>query len=117
MSGTIGDTLVGLAETLARVLAGPKGTCVTFTLEGDEGRWLQFVDDQINMACIADSLPADLIADLGEAEIISFEPRQHLTVTTTLRDPERLSAWIHGYFVRALDADEGFRFDAAIEQL
>lgn len=117
MNDARADIIASIAEILTRVMEGPKGLCVTFTVEGAADRWLQFVDDQVNMASFADSQPDALVAELGPAVIISFQPRQHLTVTLAARDPETIAAWIHDYFVRGLDAGEGFLFDAAIEQI
>lgn len=117
MTDSRADIIGGMADILTRVMEGPEGLCVTFTVEGDASRWLQFVDDQVNMASFADSQPNALIAELGQAVIISFQPRQHLTVTLAARDPGTIATWIHDYFVRALDSGEGFLFDAAIEQL
>jgi hypothetical protein len=117
MSDARADIIAGMVEVLAPVMEGPEGLCVTFTVEGDASRWLQFVDDQVNMASFADIQPDALIAELGQAVIISFQPRQHLTVTLAAREPETIAAWIHDYFVRGLDAGEGFKFDAEIEQL
>lgn len=117
MSDTRAGIIGGMVEILTRVMEGREGLCVTFTVKGTPDRWLQFVDDQVNAASFADSQPDALVAELGPAVIISFQPRQHLTVTLAARDPETIAAWIHDYFVRGLDAGEGFLFDAAIEQL
>lgn len=111
------DVVAGMADILTRVMEGPEGLCVTFTVRGDPKRWVQFVDDQVNMACFSDDQPDALVDELGHAATISFQPRQHLTVTLAARDPRAVAVWIHGYFVKALDTGEAFAFDAQIEQL
>ncbi|MFC5346008.1 hypothetical protein ACETK8_05015 [Brevundimonas staleyi] len=106
-----------MAAVLSRVMRGREGTCATFTVRGDPGRWVQFVDGQVNMASFAVSPPKAVVEALGPAAIVAFQPRKYLTVRLVAQDPYEVAGWIHGYFLKALDAPEGFLFDADIEQL
>lgn len=111
------DVIAAMAEVLTRVMEGPDGLCVTFTVEGDANRWVQFVDHQVNMACAADRQTEALVAELGPAVIVAFEPGKYLTVTLATQDPAGVAAWIHGYIAHGLDGGQDFAFEADIEQL
>lgn len=111
------DVIADMATILSRVMRGREGTCVTFTVKGDPGRWAQFVDGQLNLASFAVSPPKTLVDTLGPATIVAFQARKYLTVTLATGDAREVATWIHGYFVRALEAGENFAFDADIEQL
>ncbi|MCS6624447.1 hypothetical protein N0B44_16125 [Roseibacterium beibuensis] len=111
------NLIAEMSPLIANVIQGPPSVCLTFNLEGDERRWVQYFDDQVNMACFADDQPDDLLERLGPSVVVAFEPRQYLTVTLAARDPESIAAWIYDWFQHALEAGDAFVLDAATEEL
>lgn len=112
------DVVAGMAPLLASIIEGPDTMCLTFKLEGDEDRWVQYMADSVNGAWFGDEPPSEAFLDtLGPAVLTAFGPREFMTVTLAARDPESIGAWIYDYFVLALECGDAFVLDVEIEDL
>lgn len=106
-----------LQDAVTRCQQGPVGLCATFSVEGDESLWVQYVDGQANMATRATDWPDDLVASLGGGAIVAFEPRQYLTVDLPVTDADGIARWIEAYITQALGVGGDVSLSARVEQI
>lgn len=109
--------ILQLTRRIAPLLNGPPDQCLNISVAGDEARWVQYVDGQVNAATLETDPPDALLSDLGDAVFIDFSPRKYLTVNLTRADPAGIAAWIVAYLHKGLGADVDPVLDTSVEAL
>lgn len=106
-----------IASGVQKVVADGDGLCATFTVAGDDDRWVQFTDGVVNAAYPHAHDPGSFMAKLGDAVVESFEAGQHLTVHLKATDPEAIARWIDSYFDQVLAAGSDYAIETTLESL
>jgi hypothetical protein len=111
------DQIAEIAPGVREAIAGGDDLCVTFTISGDEDRWVQFVGGVVNAAWPHAHDPEPLIAQLGHAAVESYQAEQYVTARLRVADVYAVARWIDAYFEHALGAGTDYSLDLEIERL
>ena len=111
------DQVAEIAPAIRESIAGGDRLCATFTISGDESRWVQFMGNVVNAAYPYTAEPTALIARLGSGVIESYDSEQYVTVRLPTRDVYAIARWIDAYFQQVLRAGDDYSIDCSLERL
>jgi len=111
------DPIAEIAPAIRESLAGGDTLCATFTIAGDESRWVQFMGSVVNAAYPYTADPATLVARVGGGVVESYEAQQYVTVRMPDPNVYAIARWIDAYFQQALRAASDYSIDCSLEKL
>ncbi|WP_193215113.1 hypothetical protein [Luteolibacter marinus] len=104
------DRIAELRPAIREAIDGAPNTCVTFEIDGDSDKWLQFVDHTINAAYPHIEDPShriEAMSGVAIPRIVDWEAGEFATFELARVELTPLAKWIDEYFVSILGCDAG----------
>jgi hypothetical protein len=114
------DQIAAIRPAIVEAAEGAAGMCATFEVEGDAGRWVQFMDNTVNAAYPCSTDPSERVKDLppiAGMKLQEWEPQMFATFEIPPSDPGAIARWIDGYFTAVLGCPADYDVDVTLEQM
>lgn len=109
-------TPLELIEAAVREInAGNDDSFGTFEVKGNEERWLQYLQGNINAVYPSAAAPEAYLATLPFDDMIEWRPNNFLAVVLN-KPPEEVAVWIDRYFREVLRCEPDYQLTWRREQ-
>ena len=106
------DQVAAIRPLLSEAIDGPPSTCVTFEVDGDTSKWVQFIDWTVNAAYPFTTAPQFdrevLECNTAKAHVTQWEPGKFVTFDISHSASSDVAEWIDRYFVRILRCSDDY---------
>jgi len=114
------DQIAIIRPAIVEAVAGTPDTCATLVADGIAARWVQFMDNTINVAYPYETDPQERVKDLppiAGMKLQEWAERTFATFEIPPSDAGAIARWIDDYFVSALGCPVDYGIDVTLEQM